>query len=170
MNSQFIAMLLFLQDLHMTCYILYAAGYAETSVEQAKAWLEKAGIEVRFLGLRSGFIAGAMGGVRLAEALISKFTSKDEDQRPLPDGLLLAGGVACGRQLLTDPRVHLLLNQMGQAAKPVGFLYPVSYPFVTFLQQQLIANSFLLQEEKPPEKFIAAFLQQLNAVQPTLPT
>ncbi len=146
------------------CYILCAAGYAETSVQQATLWLAQAGIEPIFLGLKSGSIPGAAGDAVPAAALISFFVG-EEAIRPLPDGLLLAGGAACGRQLLTDPRVHLLVQQMGQAAKPVGFLHPVSYPFVALLNQQAGERPFLLQEERTIGEFMNAFWQQVYATE-----
>lgn len=142
------------------CYILFAAGYAETSTRQAKLWLEREGIRRTFLGLKSGSIPGATGGAVPAEALISRF-SGEEALRPLPDGLLVAGGSACGRQLLADPRVHFLIQQMEQASKPVGFLYPVSHPFVTLLQQQAEVHRFLLQEEQTLDEFMNIFGQRI---------
>lgn len=152
-------------ELIMSCYILYAAGYDETIAEEAKAWLEKAGIQVSFLGLKSGFTRGGSGGGQIADILLSNLIHK-EGKRPLPNGLLLAGGVACGRQLLTDPRVHLLLQQMSQAAKPLGFLQPVSYLFISFLQQQIKTDTFLLQENLPLDQFMSTFLSQLLAATP----
>lgn len=146
------------------CYLLCATGYAETSLEQARLWLQAAGIEPIFLGLKSGSISGAAGGTILAAVLISSFIG-EEAKRPLPDGLLLAGGTACGRQLLTDPRVHLLVQHMGQASKPVGFLHPVSYPFVDLLNQQAGEQPFLLQEGQAHDEFMCVFRQRLYQAQ-----
>lgn len=147
------------------CYILCAAGYAETSVQQARLWLQKEGIEPVFLGLKSGSILGSAGGTAPVEALISYF-SGEEAPRPLPDGLLLAGGAACGRQLLTDPRVHLLVQQMQQAAHPVGLLHPLSYALVDLLRQQTEKRPqeqpLLLQEARAIAEFMNSFVQQLH--------
>lgn len=144
------------------CYLLCAAGYAETSLQQATLWLEKEGIGPIFLGLKAGSIAGAAGGAVMAEALISYF-SGEEAKRPLPDGLLLAGGSACGRQLLADPRLHLLVQQMCQESKPVGLLAPVFYPLVVLLKQQVEDSPTLfLQEEQTNEAFMGAFGPQLR--------
>lgn len=149
------------------CYILCATGYAETSVQQARLWLQKEGVEPVFLGLKSGSIPGCAGGSVPAEALISYFGG-EEGQRPLPDGLLLAGGAACGLQLLTDPRVHLLVQQMRQVARPVGFLHPISYPLVDLLHQQTEKRPqeqpLLLQEARAIAEFMNRFVQQLHQV------
>ncbi|HRQ38830.1 MAG TPA: DJ-1/PfpI family protein [Chloroflexota bacterium] len=152
--------------MHGNCYLLCAAGYAETSMQQAVAWLQRAGIAPIVLGLKSGSIAGAAGSTVPAEVLISSFIG-EEAQRPLPDGLLLAGGSACGRQLLTDPRVHLLVQQMCQAAKPVGFLHPVSYPFVDLLNQQADEQPFLLQKRQAHDDFMCVFGKRLYQAQAT---
>jgi hypothetical protein len=145
------------KSLNGHCYLLCATGYAETSVQEARLWLQAAGIEPILLGLKSGSISGASGGRMLAQALISSFTG-EEAKRPLPDGLLLAGGSACGRRLLTDPRVHVLVQQMCQAAKPVGLLHPVFYPLAVLLKQQAEDNPFLLlQEEQTTGAFMNVF-------------
>jgi hypothetical protein len=155
--------------LNCNCYILCAAGYAETSTQQAKLWLEREGIEPIFLGLKAGSISGAAGGTVAAEALISFFIGA-EAKRPLPHGLLLAGGAACSRQFLTDPRVHLLIQQMRQAAKPVGFLHPVSYPLVFLMKQQVGEHTFRLQEDQPINEFMNAFASQLFQAGTATPT
>ncbi|MFO7682898.1 MAG: hypothetical protein R6X34_22900 [Chloroflexota bacterium] len=80
-----------------------------------------------FLGLKAGWIRGAAGRRVSAAVLISQVTG-DDGERPLPRGLLLAGGAECGQHLLADPRVHLLVQYMLAAESPVGLLRPVCYP------------------------------------------
>ena len=144
----------------MNCAILYAAGYAEDSVRQATAFLQAEGIPTLFLGLKSGSVSGAAGEPLSPAALLSLFIG-DEAQAPPPDSLLVAGGAACGQQLLADPRVHSLIQLMGRAAKPVGFLYPVSYPLLALQEQQPLPHPFLLQEQRASADFMRRFGQQL---------
>lgn len=150
-----------IQGLNGNCYLLCAAGYAETSVQQAALWLTQAGLKPIFLGLKSGSIPGAAGGAVPAEVLISLLIGEGAI-RPLPDGLLLAGGAACGRQFLTDPRVHLLVQQMQQASRCVGFLHPISYPLVDLLHRQAGERPFLRQEGRTIGEFMNSFVQQLD--------
>jgi hypothetical protein len=158
-------------ELDINCSILCATGYAEESVRQAGNFLRTEGISAVFLGLKSGSVTGATGTVMVPQALLSLFIG-DEAESRLPDGLLIAGGAACGQQLLADPRVHRLIQTMHLASRPVGFLYPVSYPLVALLNQQMLPHPFLLQERRASANFLHRFGKQLKqleaAVRPKL--
>lgn len=146
------------------CNILYASGYVEESVEQAIAFLQQVGVRVTFLGLKSGVVFSASGTSLSPSVLISQFNG-DEIDWLLPDSLLVAGGSACGQQLLADPRVHSLIQRMSLRAKPVGFLSPISYSLVERLQQSDFPTSFLLQEKPEDTLFLQRFVQ--TALPPT---
>lgn len=141
-------------------YILCASGYAEEPVQEARKILSGIGITPTFLGLKTGRIDGDTGGRVFAEVLISQLLG--EGERPLPTGLFLAGGVACGQHLLADPRVHLLVCHMLSASRPVGWLRPVCYPLFELLAKKVDGASFLLQETQPTADFITAFVQRFD--------
>jgi len=143
------------------CNILYAAGYVEESVEQAIAFMHEKGVPAAFLGLKSGPVFSASGASLSPSLLISQFNG-DAIEWLLPEGLLVAGGFACGQQLLADPRVHSLIQNMCVMAKPVGFLSPVSHPLVERLNQSSSLASFLLQEQPNDFLFLQQFVQQLS--------
>lgn len=145
----------------LNCNILYAPGYVEESVEQAIAFLHKEGVQIAFLGLKSGAISSASGTLSSPSALISQFNG-DGFEWLLPGGLLIAGGSACGQQLLADPRVHSLIERMSLMARPVGFLSPVSYSLVERLNQSSSPASYLLQEQPKDFLFLERFVQQLS--------
>jgi len=145
----------------LNCYILCADGYTENAVQEARAILLTRRIVPVILGLKAGAIGGASGGSVPTEVLISLFIGED-GQRPLPDGLLLAGGAACGQQMLADPRVHLLVQQMLQAFRPIGFLHPVSYPLFELLHKKTHDSQFLLQEKQTTAAFMNTFVQRLR--------
>lgn len=145
----------------LNCNILYAAGYVEESVGQAITFLHRSGVQVTFVGLKSGAVSSASGTVSNPSALISQFNG-DEIDCVLPDSLLVAGGHACGQQLLADPRVHSLINAMNLMGKPVGFLSPVSYLLVERLNQSNSPASFFLQEQPDDFLFLQRFVQQLS--------
>lgn len=148
-------------DLSINCYILCATGYAEESVQRATSFLRANGFRVVFLGLKSGPIFSAEGASLTPTVLLSHFIGEDT-KLPLPDTLLVAGGTACGQQLLADPRVHRLIQMMRLAAKPVGFLYPISYALVGLQSQQTWPQPFLLQEQRMPTDFLSRFTQQFH--------
>ena len=143
------------------CNVLYAAGYVEESVRQALTFLHKSGVQVAFLGLKSGAVSSASGMLSPPSALISQFNG-DENEWLLPDSLLVAGGSACGQQLLVDPRVHSLIQRMSLMGKPVGFLSPVSYSLVERLNQSNFPTTFLLQEQPKDFHFLQHFVEQLS--------
>ena len=146
--------------LNLSCYVLCAAGYAEESMQRAKMFLVRGRVEPAYLGLKSGLISGGAGGSVLPQVLISLLVG-EEAAWPLPDGLLVAGGAACGQQLLADPRVHALIQQMIVVAKPVGFLHPVFYPLVELLRQKVVDDPFLLQEKPAGAEFFSIFGRRL---------
>ena len=152
----------------LNCNILYAAGYVEESVGQASAFLHKSGVEVAFLGLKSGAVATASGTLSTPSALISQFNGAAIDWL-LPDSLLVAGGSACGQQLLADPRVHSLIQRMSLMAKPVGFLSPVSYSLVERLNPATFPASFLLQAQPNDFPFLQRFVEQVALVKTSVP-
>ncbi|MCB8983262.1 MAG: hypothetical protein H6659_05540 [Ardenticatenaceae bacterium] len=143
------------------CYILCADGYTEKAVQETKLVLASMGLAAAFLGLKVGRIRGAAGGHIFPEVLISQVTG-EERERPLPDGLLLAGGAVCGQYLLADPRVQSLTWHMLATARPVGLLHPVCYPLADLLEKRL--NSFLLiqPEIQTTADFVNAFVQRLT--------
>ena len=144
----------------LNCNILYAAGYIEESVEPAITFLHKRGVEVTFLGLKAGSVAGASGTVPSPSTLISQLNGA-EIEEVLPGSLLIAGGSACGQQLLADPRVHNLIHTMSLMARPVGFLSPVSYSLVERLNLATFTTSFLLQDKPRDLLFLQHFVEQL---------
>lgn len=150
----------------LRCYILCADGYIEDAVQEARAILLVERIVPGFLGLKAGTIEGTSGGRIPVEVLISLLIGEG-GQRPLPDGLLLAGGAACGRQMLADPRVHLLVQHLRQAARPVGFLHPISYPLFDLLDKQVRDSPFLLQGEQTTAVFIRMFVKRLRQSEQT---
>lgn len=150
------------------CNILYASGYVEESVKQAITFLHKSGVQVAFVGLKSGAISSASGTLSHPSALISRFNG-DEIEWLLPDSLLVAGGSACGQQLLADPRVHSLIQRMSLMARPVGFLSPVSYSLIERLNQSSSPTSYLLQEQPKDFLFLQHFVQQLSLLDAPAP-
>lgn len=131
-------------------------------MRQAKSYLQTVDVEPRLMGLKSGTVVSSLGKSAPAEALISQFVSA-EAERPLPVGLLLAGGAACGQQMLADPRVHLLIQKMHLSGKPVGYLFPVYLPLVDLLSQKMMHHPFLLQEAPHDTQFMQHFAKQLGS-------
>ncbi|MCA9934792.1 MAG: hypothetical protein KC415_12745 [Anaerolineales bacterium] len=145
----------------LRCYILCADGYIEDAVQEARAILLVERIVPGFLGLKAGTIEGTSGGRIPVEVLISLLIGEG-GQRPLPDGLLLAGGAACGQQMLLDPRVHLLVQHMLQAMHPVGFLHPMSYPLFDLSAKNSGDSPFLLSEKRTTAEFMRVFIRHLR--------
>ena len=123
--------------------------------------LSGGGLPLVFLGLKAGWIRGAAGERVAAEVLISQVTGED-GERPLPGGLLLAGGGECGQHLLADPRVHLLVQQMLAAERPVGLLRPVCYPLFDLLAKRSGGSPLLSQESQATADFANTFAQRFS--------
>lgn len=149
--------------LEVNCYMLCAMGFAEKSAWQARTLLHAIGIKTTIVGLKTGTLVGSARTSAPVELLISLFIG-EEVNRPLPDGLLLAGGQACGNQLLADPRVHRLIEKMAAAERPIGFLQPIFFPLVDLLSQKGINQPFWLQEKQDTANFTNIFVQQLLQV------
>jgi hypothetical protein len=115
------------------------------------------GLASTFLGLKAGWIQGAAGRRVYAAVLLSQVTGED-GERPLPRGLLLAGGAECGQHLLADPRVHLLVQHMLAAGRPVGLLRPVCYPLYELLAKRSGGAPILVQESQTTADFDNAFV------------
>ncbi len=143
-------------------YILCASGYAEEPVQEARTILSGIGLTPIFLGLKTGWIDGDTGGRVFAEALISQLLG--EGKRPLPTGMFLAGGAACGRHLLADPRVHLLVGRVLAAKRLVGWLRPVCYPLFDLLGKQLGGLPALVQESQATADFVRMFVPRVSDV------
>jgi len=140
------------------CYILCADGYAEEAVQVAEMALAGKGLPTAFLGLKAGWIRGGAGGLVSAEVLISQVKGEG-GTRPLPDALLLAGGTVCGQYMLADPRVHILVQNMLAAARPVGLLGPVCYQLFDLLAKRAGGSPFLRQESQTTASFVDTFVR-----------
>ena len=149
--------------LEVNCYLLCAMGFAEESAWHARTRLQAIGIKTPIIGLKTGTLIGSARTSAPVELLISLFIGEEGD-RPLPDGLLLAGGQACGNQLLADPRVHRLIEKMAAAERPTGFLQPIFFPLIELLNQKGINQPFWLQERQDTADFMNIFIQQLARV------
>lgn len=148
-----------------SCYILCASGYAEAAVQEARMILSGQDLVPVFLGLKAGWIRSAAGGRVSAEVLLSQ-VNDGAGERPLPTGLLLAGGAECGQYLLADPRVHRLVQQMLAAECPVGLLRPVAYPLFDLLDKQASGSPILRQDLQTTADFINAFMQRFYEFRP----
>lgn len=146
--------------LNETCYILYANGYAETAVQEARIMLSNRGVILTYLGLRAGWIRSATGGYVSVEVLLSQVMG--EGERPLPNGLLLAGGAECGRYLLADPRIHELVQQMLAMSRPVGLLHPVYHLLFDLLDKRTSSFPLLSQESQTMTEFVHTFVQRFG--------
>lgn len=144
----------------LTCAILCASGYEENSLRRAQTLLANYPIQSCLLGLVSGPVAGADGRRLQTDGAISSLLADRE--RPFPTGLLLAGGAACHSQLMADPRVHLLMQQMLAASSVVGLLAPVSFQLVQTLDAPG-SHHLLLQNRQSTPAFMAEFMQKLAA-------
>lgn len=145
----------------LDCYILLSSNFKMESVEQALTFLQTHAIHATFLGLHTrsfqNIQASTNGAAKTGTRLLG-----DASEQPLPNGLLIAGGSDCGQQMLADPRVHHLVQQMRQAAKPVGFLYPVSAILADMLGRRNITRPFLFQDRRKTAEFMQTFLQQMQ--------
>ncbi|WP_420641590.1 hypothetical protein [Candidatus Leptofilum sp.] len=86
----------------------------------------------------------------------------DTAYSPLPDGLLFAGGPICASHFLIDPRVYQFAEQMYEATKPVGYLYPVSTRLVEQLRPSHMSKPLLLQERLRIDQFLHNFSQRMR--------
>ena len=147
--------------MNISCIILCAEGFAENSLHRTLSLLKARQIKPIILGLRVGSIIGATGRKIPTDALISHYIG-DDVKRPLPNGFLIAGGRACGNQLLVDPRVYLLIKQMHANAVQVGFLFPVLPALYEMLSKKDSTIHFPVQEKDQLESFLHSFIQSLK--------
>lgn len=145
---------------NLNCYILFAEGCAQESVQQARHFLHDNSVSLNFLQLYVDPTSGSM--LRKCDPSATSLLMSDITHSILPDGLLVAGGEACGHQLLVDPRVHHFVSQLLMAGKPVGFLYPVYTPLAEILIETSSHKPFMFQERQYPTEFLAKFMKRMT--------
>ncbi len=85
--------------------ILLASGFEETAVVYCLEHMREAGLPVSLVGLSAGVLKGLHGlGVRPDYSLDQLLPET------IHQGVIVPGGPACVSVLLTDPRVHQLLE------------------------------------------------------------
>ncbi|WP_420628440.1 hypothetical protein [Candidatus Leptofilum sp.] len=147
-----------MKSINSNCCILIADGFAEKSVSQAVDFFLRQGIKPTFLNL---FVSP------LADELYTKYgvgsvLIGDFENLSLPDGLLFAGGAACAKHFLIDPRVYQLIRQIHEATKPVGYLYPVATQLAERLRPLSLNKPLLLQERLRIDQFLHDFLHRIQ--------
>lgn len=147
---------------NLNCYVLLAKGYGEESVHQAKQFLHGRGVSLTFLRLYLDRVIDDNPINACSLEPVVSLLMDDVIHAALPNGLLLAGGKACGHQFLVDPRVHHFVHQMQLAARPVGFLYPVCVPLVEMLNRQVVSQPFLFQERQHLSNFLRDFADAMH--------
>lgn len=145
---------------NLNCYILFAEGCVKESVQQARQFLQDSGVSLNFLQLYVN--STSSNSLQKYDPTAVSFLMSEITHSVLPDGLLVAGGEACGHQLLVDPRVHHFVRQLLTAGKPVGFLYPVYTPLAETLIEATSHKSFLFQERQYPADFLIAFIKRMS--------
>lgn len=84
--------------------VLIADGFRELVVLPCVATLREAGVKTMLVGLKPT-VRGANGIAVTADVLLGAMTAEEGDSM-----VVIPGGASCARALLTDPRVHLLLQ------------------------------------------------------------
>lgn len=85
--------------------ILLAPGFEETAVVYCLEHMREAGLPVSLVGLSAGVLKGSHGLAVRPDYSLDQLSPETVHQ-----GVLVPGGSACVSVLLTDPRVHQLLD------------------------------------------------------------
>ncbi|MDT8304436.1 MAG: DJ-1/PfpI family protein [Anaerolineae bacterium] len=85
--------------------VLVADGFREMAVLPCVTSLRNAGVETLLVGLKAD-VRGAHGIAVTADTLLGELPPEPEETL-----VVIPGGLRCTRALLTDPRVHQLLEE-----------------------------------------------------------
>ncbi len=97
--------------------ILLAPGFEETAVVYCLEHLREAGLPVSLVGLSAGILKGSHGLAVRPDYTLDQLLPENG-----PRGGIVPGGPACVSALLTDPRVHRLLDMTMQNSGFVAVL------------------------------------------------
>jgi putative intracellular protease/amidase len=86
--------------------VLLADGFREVAVLPCVASLRNAGVKTMLVGLKGSSVTGAQGIAVHPDALLSEMPAEEGETM-----VVVPGGPRCTRALLTDPRVHALLQE-----------------------------------------------------------
>lgn len=86
--------------------LLLADGFRETEVFPCVASLRNAGVKTLLVSVKGSSVTGAQGIAVAADALLSDIPAEVAETM-----VVIPGEARCARTLLTDPRVHHLLQE-----------------------------------------------------------
>ncbi|HRQ40113.1 MAG TPA: DJ-1/PfpI family protein [Chloroflexota bacterium] len=123
--------------------ILLAPGFEETAVVYCMEHMREAGLPVSLVGLSAGILKGLHGLAVRPDYSLDQLSPETVHQ-----GVIMPGGPACVSALLTDPRVHRLLDVTIQNSGFVAVL-ATAVPLFTQSVSQLTtaAPHFIRQGE-----------------------
>lgn len=128
---------------HNKILILLAPGFEETAVVHCLDRMREAGLPISLVGLSTGILKGLHGLAVRPDYLLDQLSSKGRCR-----GIIVPGGHQCVSALLTDPRVHQLLESTLQSG---GFVAAMStaVPLLTQSISQAATSStnFIQQGE-----------------------
>ena len=141
--------------------VLVANGFREVAVLPCVACLRHAGVETWLVGLKGASVVGAHGIAITADAPLSE----------APPGspltlIVIPGGQRCTRALLTDPRVHNLLQETIARGGEVAVLAGAEH-----LVDQMVggAAAFRHQGKKGLEAFMRDCVAAIGLQTPPCP-
>jgi putative intracellular protease/amidase len=100
--------------------ILIADQFAEVTVIACLTALRERGLRVLLVGVTPGLVRGCQGVMVQPDATLGQLAQYAQIQSRL---FILSGGARCAVHLLTDPRVHRLIEVVWQAGGGVAALH-----------------------------------------------
>ncbi|MBK8989588.1 MAG: DJ-1/PfpI family protein [Chloroflexi bacterium] len=137
-------------DFKNRALILVAPGFEEAAAVYCLTHLRKASLPVSLVGLASGQVTGWYGlSVR------PDLTLDEVEDYGAPKLVVISGGRQCATMLLTDPRVHRLLNMLIEQEGRVGVMR-TAVPVIA--QSGLLSAStnvhYVMQNEEDMDGFV----------------
>lgn len=140
--------------------ILIAAEFDETAVVEIACRLRNEGFAVRLVALSSGLVTGIHGITLRPDQSLTQYPANSALNAA--DSLIISGGATCASLLLSDPRVHQLMqsmqNQHGIVAVMAGaqrMLAGVGGP------SNYASPKFLPQNEMSTAEFVDQLINRL---------
>lgn len=136
--------------------LLVADRFNETAVVNCISKIRQQKVAITLVGLASGTVRSQAGVLLMPDKSVAQLEDKEVC---LANVLILAGGKSCAAQLLSDPRVRLLIKQVLQQDGIVALMAEVTqFVIDAGLLKPPVANQFLRETAVSQEDFLAQII------------
>lgn len=153
-----------INDQHITqptqTLVLIASEFDETAVITTTCHLRDEGFSVRIISLHSGLVTGRHGITLRPDHSLAQHTIM-----PILNNarsLIISGGTACASSLLSDPRIHQLIQSIQNQGGTIATMASAQRLLSSVGGSSIFTSpNFLLQNEMQTTEFVHQLINRL---------